>query len=42
VLGIEKDRKKIYADKNVVQDYICAETLKNGSGSSASGFGLKF
>jgi hypothetical protein len=42
VLGIEKDRKKIYHDKNVVQDYVCAETIKTGAGSGASGYGLKF
>jgi hypothetical protein len=42
MLGIEKDRKKIYPDKNVVQDYVCAETAKKGSGGSAGHFGLKF
>ena len=42
LLGIEKDRKKVYPDKNVVQDYICAETLKNGAGASSNGYGLKF
>ena len=42
VLGVEKDRKKVYPDKNVVLDYVCAETLKNGSGAAAGAFGLKF
>lgn len=42
LLGIEKDRKKVYPDKNVVLDYVCAETLKNGSGAAAGDFGLKF
>jgi len=42
VLGIEKDRKKVYPDKNVVQDYVCAESvMKHGRGGS-SGLGLKF
>jgi len=42
VLGVEKDRAKVYPDKNVVLDYVCAETLKNGSGAAAGAFGLKF
>lgn len=41
-LGIEKDKKKVYPDKNVVLDYICAESLKAGAGSTSGGFGLKF
>jgi hypothetical protein len=33
VLGIEKDKKKQYPDKNVVQDYVMANgAKKNGSG----------
>jgi hypothetical protein len=42
LLGIEKDRKKVYPDKNVVLDYICPETISNGAGSPSGGFGLKF
>lgn len=40
-LGIEKDRKKIYPDKNVVLDYICAESAAKGA-AAASTFHLKF
>lgn len=40
-LGIEKDRKHVYPDKNVVLDYICAETLKAPQRAS-SGYGLTF
>jgi hypothetical protein len=34
ILGIEKDRKKQYPDKNIVQDYVVAATgaKKNGGG----------
>ncbi len=39
-LGIEKDRKKVYPDKNVVLDYICAESAAKGG--AANSFGLKF
>jgi hypothetical protein len=42
LLGIEKDRKKVYPDKNVVLDYICPETISTGAGSASGGFGLKF
>ena len=42
LLGVEKDRKKVYPDKNVVLDYVCAESLKNGSAAAGGGFGLKF
>jgi len=41
VLGIEKDKKKAYPDKNVVKDYVCPETQKNGS-AAGNAFGLKF
>ena len=41
-LGIEKDKKKVYPDKNVVLDYVCAGSAKNGSGAGGSDFGLKF
>jgi hypothetical protein len=39
-LGIEKDKKKIYPDKNVVLDYVCVENQK--SRLATSGSGLKF
>jgi hypothetical protein len=39
-LGIEKDKKKIYPDKNVVLDYVCVESQK--SRLATSGSGLKF
>ena len=32
-LGIEKDRKKTYPDKNVVLDYICVSAAAPGAGS---------
>lgn len=40
MLGVEKDKKKTYPDKNVVFDYVCAETVKNGAATGA--YGLKF
>ena len=42
MLGIEKDRAKIYPDKNVVFDYVCAETVKASSGAVTGGIALKF
>jgi hypothetical protein len=41
-LGIEKDKKHVYPDKNVVLDYICSESAKAGAGSASTGYGLKF
>lgn len=40
-LGIEKDKKKEYPDKNVVLDYICAETIKAAPRASGA-YGLNF
>jgi hypothetical protein len=40
-LTVEKAKGE-YGPKNAVADYICAETLKNGSGAAAGDFGLKF
>jgi hypothetical protein len=42
VLGVEKDRAKVYPDKNVVLDYVCAETVKASSGAVSGGIALKF
>jgi len=42
VLGVEKDRAKVYPDKNVVIDYVCTETLKNATGPAAGPVTLKF
>ena len=41
-LGVEKDKKRVYPDKNVVLDYICAETRKSCSAAATSTYGLKF
>ncbi|HXQ25949.1 MAG TPA: hypothetical protein VN822_06050 [Candidatus Acidoferrales bacterium] len=40
-LIVEKAKGE-YGPKNAVADYICAETIKNGSGSASGDFGLKF
>jgi hypothetical protein len=40
-LGIKKDPKRQYPDKNVVLDYLCPESVKKVA-SSENGFGLKF
>lgn len=42
VLGVEKDRAKVYPDKNVVLDYVCAETSKGDSGPATGPVTLKF
>ena len=34
-LGIEKDKKKVYPDKNVVLDYVCAGTAKNAAADTS-------
>jgi hypothetical protein len=41
-LGIEKDKKKVYPDKNVVLDYVCPESMKTAAGATSPGYGLKF
>jgi hypothetical protein len=37
-LGIEKDRKHTYPDKNVVLDYICASGTTNGNSAGPLSF----
>lgn len=41
-LGIEKDKKRVYPDKNVVLDYVCPETRQSGAGRPAGGVALRF
>jgi hypothetical protein len=41
-LGIEKDKKRVYPDKNVVLDYVCAETCQSGAGTASGGVTLRF
>jgi hypothetical protein len=40
-LIVEK-AKNGYGPKNAVGDYVCPDTLKNGSGAASGDFGLKF
>jgi hypothetical protein len=41
-LGIEKDRKRVYPDKNVVLDYVCPETRQIPAGTVGGGVALRF